>query len=590
MHSKKAKRTVIIFILFVVCAFYAMLLHWFLTDILPVPFHIMVLILLACLSLYTASVTLWLRNKKKRNELITVSEFISYLLAAGVMPSIVLFHYVSLNAVNFIILDCIRFAAILALFSISVFLLLSYKGDRVLSLALLLLIWFLFWVYPYAKVNYPNQTVLLALVSVIFGTVGYCLFHIHFDKTIGITLIAVTCLLFLYNFGSAIYHTIHLLRMNEDRYQTKSSFIVDDDSQRHPDVYWLHMDGMMGFSETGELFDDDQTELKDCLSDRGFVVNEKANLNIGWTAFALPGLTSPSIYDNYMHDRLMDMSNINGAERKAALGDEAYSIYNIYPKLELFNAFLDNNYTVYYVVYDIGRGMERVPTDYLFSNAYELGKKAGIAELLSKYSLLSVFEGSLSEIINIHSGISNYEGRVDPNTIPYVNSNSNFSFNSIEHYDWVSAAMFEQTVKKDSPKLVYFQNLLPHFPFKYDENGIDHGGGVIYDMRMYMPQQKYASKVMLGMTDEILESNQDAVIIIQADHGVHGLNSRAELEKQGYSNEEILAMNFSTISAVRIPEKYGSLTEPLDPLDITRYLVNHFVGKGNYEYLYYKGE
>ena len=52
----------------------------------------------------------------------------------------------------------------------------------------------------------------------------------------------------------------------------------------------------------------------------------------------------------------------------------------------------------------------------------------------------------------------------------------------------------------------------------------------------------------------------------------------------------MLELNYSTVSAVRIPEKYGSLTEPLDPLDITRYLVNHFVGEGNYDYLHYYEE
>jgi hypothetical protein len=44
------------------------------------------------------------------------------------------------------------------------------------------------------------------------------------------------------------------------------------------------------------------------------------------------------------------------------------------------------------------------------------------------------------------------------------------------------------------------------------------------------------------------------------------------------------------MSAVRIPPQYGKLSQPLDPLDIARYLVNNFVGKGNYDYLYYTEE
>jgi len=95
--------------------------------------------------------------------------------------------------------------------------------------------------------------------------------------------------------------------------------------------------------------------------------------------------------------------------------------------------------------------------------------------------------------------------------------------------------------------------------------------------------------MMLGMIDRILKTNENAIIIIQGDHGVHYF-ARGELAAQGFTDEQKLTMNYSTISAVRIPEKYGTLTEPLDPLDITRFLVNHFVGKGNYSYLYYHEE
>jgi len=62
------------------------------------------------------------------------------------------------------------------------------------------------------------------------------------------------------------------------------------------------------------------------------------------------------------------------------------------------------------------------------------------------------------------------------------------------------------------------------------------------------------------------------------------------MSARGYDLEDQLNLNLSVISAVRLPPKYGKLLQPLDPLDIARYLVNHFVGKGNYNYLYYKEE
>lgn len=93
--------------------------------------------------------------------------------------------------------------------------------------------------------------------------------------------------------------------------------------------------------------------------------------------------------------------------------------------------------------------------------------------------------------------------------------------------------------------------------------------------------------MMLGMIERVIEENPTAIIIIQGDHGIHYF-ARSELAEQGFTDEQMIEINFSTISAVRIPEKYGTLSEPLDPLDITRYLVNHYVGEGNYDYLFYK--
>jgi hypothetical protein len=174
-------------------------------------------------------------------------------------------------------------------------------------------------------------------------------------------------------------------------------------------------------------------------------------------------------------------------------------------------------------------------------------------------------------------------------TIDYINPDIDYVVDGIEHYDLTMASILEDVVNRDSPKILYLQDLMPHFPFKYDETGTPQDVESDHIVSMYLPQQKYTVKVMLGMVDYIIEKDPDAVIIIQGDHGIHAF-SRNDLASQGFTDEQMLEMNFSTISAVRIPPQYGTLTEPLDPLDITRYLVNHYVGEGNYEYLYYYEE
>jgi len=52
----------------------------------------------------------------------------------------------------------------------------------------------------------------------------------------------------------------------------------------------------------------------------------------------------------------------------------------------------------------------------------------------------------------------------------------------------------------------------------------------------------------------------------------------------GWSDEDVRRQQLSAFSAVRIPQIYGGLDAPLDPRNISRELVNRFVGE-NYELL-----
>ena len=101
---------------------------------------------------------------------------------------------------------------------------------------------------------------------------------------------------------------------------------------------------------------------------------------------------------------------------------------------------------------------------------------------------------------------------------------------------------------------------------------------------LYPLAHEYALNVMFNMIDMILHRNPDAIIIIQADHGIHLLYTQLALLEEGFTEVEVLRLFNSTINAVRIPTQYGGLDEPLDPLNIARELVNRFVGD-NYQLL-----
>jgi hypothetical protein len=153
------------------------------------------------------------------------------------------------------------------------------------------------------------------------------------------------------------------------------------------------------------------------------------------------------------------------------------------------------------------------------------------------------------------------------------------------------ASLFDRTIGD----VTYAEPVGWTFGLDEDGNFYDEPLEDPLDVRLYQPQHKYAIKQMMAQVDIILENDSDAVIVIQADHGIHcyGMPSIGfdfeEMEKRGYGLQDQLNLTFQVISAVRIPPQYGKLTAPLDPLDIARYLVNHYVGQ-NYDYLYYQEE
>ena len=84
------------------------------------------------------------------------------------------------------------------------------------------------------------------------------------------------------------------------------------------------------------------------------------------------------------------------------------------------------------------------------------------------------------------------------------------------------------------------------------------------------------------MIDLILKQNPDAVIILQSDHGWHLPETVSYLYQTDISDYDLFELIHSTLSAVRIPSRYGGINEPIAPINLTRELVNRFVGQ-NYE-------
>lgn len=586
-QEKKIKNNLEIQV-FIVGTAFGLTTFWFFRELLWMSSLISFLI--GDLVLHLFLLTVYALNAKKapylKMNLRGYAYEILLLISAFVLPQILLLHFCANNVQYYELSSTILLGVFLSFISLLVFLLFSQHTESAGALYCALFLSVAFWLYPALHKIYPAGVIIFFILTVIAILLYILSLHTP-DHLIGAVLSVVIITLFSYNLFGAIIHTSAYSKSGNSHYQLKSTFFKDKDAG-HPNIYWFHMDGMMGFQAVEAIFQNKQESLVSDLTERGFIIKPDASLDIGWTAYAIPALTSPTFYESYLQPLMASMPGMTDTERKHALGDNT-NIYSVYPKLELFQAFEFSGYQVYHLLFDIGRYFEKIPMLFSPDNDYSQDRKVNLVELLAEHSMLSIFGDALHERFSENIDLSEKGTEYQSKIYEYIDPNSEIQIYSLKHYDWYMANAFENAMNSNEPRLVYIQNFIPHCSYRFDENGIAHQTLTAHDMDKYLPQHRFAAKLTMGMIDRILEEDPDSVIVIQADHGVHAFD-KSELYPQGYSDDQMLEMNYSTISAVRIPEKYGSLTEPLDPLDITRYLVNHFVGKGNYDYLYYHEE
>jgi hypothetical protein len=583
-----------------------------------------------------------------------IAERLVYLLAAALAPGIPLFFLYGQNVSQGLLFrHFLITGGALAAISLAIYTPLSLLFlRRRRAMIVVVLFWAVFWFYnPLGKiiargdVGYPQRKIALYLLFFVIFT-AFILRHTNMSRLAANTIAVLLCLMFAYNFvpqALAVSAGEKQRDWNEKTgklpYEIKTEFNVNPNLP-HPNIYWLHMDGMMGFDTVERYFDDPQTTLKNELAGRGFIINESARLEAGYTAVAIPAMTSPVFYDSYLAGEFARVSQLTRRPRdislSATMTENGFSLNDIYPKIEILKAFSDAGY-----INIANRGMRTSPNgltyfshiavsenvdmiiDYpnAISAGLDIYREANRAfntliefeNLITEASALSVVKPQIDEIFERKkpAGANTQQMPAYQETVDqYVtgsDSDHGMAF-------FVRAMKYAASIQ--TPHFAYFYNYMMHYnrvngtvigevvyerpiggTFIFDENGNVYKERLDdpYDVQLYLPQHKYAVKQMAAQIDTIIENDPDAVIILQGDHGIHGFGPGETFDSEfmygrGYSLEDQLNLNLHVISAVRIPPRYGELSEPLDSLDIARYLVNNFVGKGNYDYLYYTGE
>ena len=563
--------------------------------------------------------------KSKRDIII---DRILYCLAAIFMPNIFLFDLYNRNRIQnhlpfgaTIILAVIFAAVSIALFFLLRLLAKSLEGALIAASAW----WVMFWLF---EATYSvllrfsaslSRLMWLAFIVAGIAAIAICFRHYRppFSKIGPVfrILAATGCGLFVFNFMPAIQHQLAFQRGVDERYEVflrgdklfyiKRNFNVDP-TIPNPNIYWFHMDGMMSLSTVERFFGESRDDLRTELAMRGFVIYEDAIVYGGETQYALPILLSPAFYDSYFGERISEVDGLSPITRTRTLigrlSQDGISLANdVAPYYEIFHAFRAADYNIV-IICSYPHIMSSVPFDrlyrtinmtttmtdtkYILLDSEFLGmptnnfsSEAGdLFRLLSSASPLSL----ISERISFSEKISWLPVIGHEDMIEQLTSETRNTAHERQLY-----RAFLDHFSTTSPRLVYIMIYFTHSSTIRHGNpiGMARGEGIPTDVYpVYMAHYNYAAMIMFNKIDIILEQDPNAVIVLQADHGIHDHNELESLLNRGYTEEEVLDFLFSVFSAVRIPEAYGGLDAPLGPRNIARELVNRFVGQ-NYELL-----
>ncbi|MCL2019405.1 MAG: hypothetical protein FWG70_06540 [Oscillospiraceae bacterium] len=433
------------------------------------------------------------------------------------------------------------------------------------------------------------------------------------SQTFTTFIFAVTVFLVMFNAVLSVIRYIELgSEKNIDQSVYKTVFTVEPVLSA-PNIYWFHTDGMLGFDSMERFFGDEQENFTQELENRGFWINRDAAFDGGRsTQTALPALMSPHFYDramsweydfeyaksipqnqdpvnNHRNRPELNFTTLRGAREKneliAAFGNADYNTITVagvgiyfYPTVHKFYNYTD-------VLSPKNSNAKQQEYINEISNLRGLFELIGITEFLPESVTLRLFNklmtmGFVQEDVLSHG--------FDLYTELELTANEE-SRRLLTSYNYIAESILA-SMMQTRPRFTTIVHNMPHRPFVWDENG-NHNEEDADNPLRYPAHHKFSADVLLKYIDMILEDDPDAVIVLQADHGLHGLlqfyTTEELMEIFSCTEEETKALWNSVMSAVRIPveQMTPEVVEILqDPRNISRWLVNTYVGE-NYDYI-----
>ncbi len=336
-----------------------------------------------------------------------------------------------------------------------------------------------------------------------------------------------------------------------------------------PNIYWIHCDGLLGVNSFRKYFKDSQDSFLKELQKRSFFIYDSARLNGNCsTVSAVAALMNPEYYDEVLSFWLQPGRN----SRWQSIHEDQLAFYRLIAN-QFYRSFEKKGYQLSVIPKDlwsasyveIYSSMEK----YYWSRLYL--KNIEIFGYISRWMPFSLLYRKWENVpeMTVPEAVSGIAG-------DYVEKNIAY-FHAVHH---LSAPQ--------KPSLTVIKCFSAHVPYIYDQKGdLISSLSDNSNPADYAAQHLLTTRILLWTVEKILEKDPDALIVLQADHGLHCSTRKQLLDFFGEDCNPDDLWN-QVFSAVRVPPRFRNGTEAYmaqSPLNIVRYLINSFVGEGNCSYI-----
>jgi len=309
-----------------------------------------------------------------------------------------------------------------------------------------------------------------------------------------------------------------------------------------PDIYYIILDGYARRDILKDIYDYDNSDFINWLTEKGFYVAERSNSNYNQTLLSL----ASSLNINFIQDIITTIPS----------SDDRSILIELIANNKLFEFLRKHNYRII-----------------AFSSGYS-GTEIESADIYKHCWALSEFHTML---INT-TPLSAIKTTLFPTLYDIHRQRILYTFNELTKIN-----------TQKSPVFVFAHMLIPHPPFVFNKNGdkvdakipytISDGSHLLKFINKeqyiegYRNQIIFMNKNLEYTVEKILSKNHNTIIILQADHGP-GSHLDWENPKNTYMNERMTILN-----AYYLPNGGDKLLyDSISPVNTFRVILNYYFG------------